>query len=87
MNKELYNKMKPFEDQMMKASVAGWVRMTRQQLDKYAPLYTEATGKVLSLSQKACPRCVLNALREGWKVYEAYKKRYVKDDGKEPEEK
>ncbi len=73
MTKELYIKLKPFEDQMRKATLAGWVRMTRQELEKFAPLYAEATGRALTPSQRTCPRCVINALKEGWKVYEKYK--------------
>lgn len=65
--------MKPFEEQMMKAHTTGWVRMTKQQLEVYAPLYEQASGKPFTQSQRNCPRCVINALRDGWTLYKKYK--------------
>lgn len=87
MNKDQYKRLQPFENQMRTAATTGWVRMTKQQLAVYAPVYGEVSGKPMTSSQLNCPRCVINALKDGWRIYEAYKKRYVKedDDGKQEE--
>ena len=72
MTKELYEKLKQYEDIMKYAIKMDYLRVTPDVFQQLHKLYNELTGKTLSKSQLNCNSCRLRMLKEMGKEYYAY---------------
>lgn len=72
MTKELYEKLKQYEDIMKYAIKMDYLRVTPDVFQQLHKLYNELTGKTLSKSQLNCNSCRLRMLKEMGKEYYTY---------------
>lgn len=87
MTKELYEKLKPYEDKLYTATYCGFVRLTDSSMkSQLAVLHNEEFGNNGNILT-GCNRCVINALKNLGKSYFAFKEQYEKSKevDKEPE--
>ena len=72
MTKETYEALKPYAEKLNTATLVGWVRVSRQELEAINKVAKDAVGRELNQSQKTCPHCVVKFLRDLDKAYKAY---------------
>lgn len=87
MTKELYEKLKQYEDIMKYAIKMDYLRVTPDVFQQLHKLYNELTGKTLSKSQLNCNSCRLRMLKEMGKEYYAYEPEVIEVEKVENEEK
>lgn len=85
MTKELYEKLKPYEDIMKYAIKMDYLRVTPDVFQQLHKLYNELTGKTLSKSQLNCNSCRLRMLKEMGKEYYAYEPEVIEVEKVESE--
>lgn len=71
--KEEYEKLIPWEKDIMAAYKNSFLHMTGSDFLKVAEIYKEITGTALTRSQMGCNTCRLNALRKLGEMYSNYK--------------
>lgn len=72
MTKEIYTKLKEYENIMKYAVSMDYLRVTPDVFKKLADIYKEHTGKALTKMQMNCNSCRLKAIKELGKDYAAY---------------
>ena len=72
LTKEQYEKLMPYEKNLMNAYKHSFVHMLAQDFSKCADIYTEVFGQSLTKSQMGCNTCRLNALRKLGELYSNY---------------
>lgn len=87
MTKELYEKLKQYEDIMKYAIKMDYLRVTPDVFQQLHKLYNELTDKTLSKSQLNCNSCRLRMLKEMGKEYYAYQPEVIEVENEEKEEK
>lgn len=85
MTKELYEKLKQYEDIMKYAIKMDYLRVTPDVFQQLHKLYNELTGKTLSKSQLNCNSCRLRMLKEMGKEYYAYEPEVIEVEKVESE--
>lgn len=85
MTKELYEKLKQYEDIMKYAIKMDYLRVTPDVFQQLHKLYNELTGKTLSKSQLNCNSCRLRMLKEMGKEYYAYEPEVIEVENEENE--
>ena len=85
MTKELYEKLKQYEDIMKYAIKMDYLRVTPDVFQQLHKLYNELTGKTLSKSQLNCNSCRLRMLKEMGKEYYAYEPEVIEIENEESE--
>ena len=86
MNKETFEKLKPYEVQLRNAVNCDFVHMSSYDFCKVANIYAEVFGKELTQRQKNCNTCRLNALKELGAEYKAYKDKMENKENKPKKE-
>lgn len=86
MTKELYEKLKQYEDIMKYAIKMDYLRVTPDVFQQLHKLYNELTGKTLSKSQLNCNSCRLRMLKEMGKEYYTYEPEVIEIEKVENEE-
>ena len=72
LTKEQYEKLKPFEKELINAYRNSFLHMSGSEFIEIAELYKKITGTALTRSQMGCNTCRLNALRTLGESYVAY---------------
>ena len=72
MTKETYEALKPYAEKLNTATVTGWARVSRQELEAINKVAKDAVGRELNKGQMSCPNCVIRLLKDIDKAYKAY---------------
>lgn len=70
--KEQYEKLIPWEKDILAAYKNSYLHMVGSDFLKVAEIYKEITGTALTRSQMGCNTCRLNALRKLGEMYSNY---------------
>lgn len=79
MTTKQYVALRPYAEKF-NTSRAGYVRVTKTEMDAFSDVYKDIYGKEVNRSQRTCPRCILKlfkAVAEDFWAFEkspAYKK-------------
>lgn len=74
LTKEQYEKLKPYEKNILAAYKHSFVHMPGDEFTKVAEIYAEVFKETLTKSQMGCNTCRLNALRKLGELYDKYGK-------------
>lgn len=74
LTKEQYEKLKPYEKNILAAYKHSFVHMPGDEFTKVAEIYTDVFKETLTKSQMGCNTCRLNALRKLGELYDKYGK-------------
>ena len=86
MTKELFEKLKPFEEKLHTAYYNDFVRLTDSKMkEQLAGLHMEAFGHGGNI-MGGCNRCVINALKNLGREYFIFKKKLEEELAKEQEQ-
>ena len=80
--KEQYEKLIPWEKDILAAYKNSFVHMQGSDFLKVAEIYKEITGTALTRSQMGCNTCRLNALRKLGEMYSNYNEEPEKKKGR-----
>lgn len=82
LTKEQYEKLIPWEKDILAAYKNSFLHMTGSDFLKVAEIYKEITGTALTKSQMGCNTCRLNALRKLGELYSNFKEEPAKKKGR-----
>ena len=82
LTKEQYEKLQPYEKELLNAYKNSFVRVAGSDFIKIAELYKEIMGTALTKSQMGCNTCRLNALRKLGELYSNYNEEPEKKKGR-----
>ena len=80
--KEQYEKLIPWEKDILAAYKNSFLHMTGSDFLKVAEIYKEIMGTALTKSQMGCNTCRLNALRKLGELYSNFKEEPAKKKGR-----
>ena len=81
MTKSQYEELQWMSTKFQLVTNAGYVHITRKELDKFLVTYQKVFGEGLTASQKSCPRCVVRAVRRMADEYLKYEEKRKRKDG------
>lgn len=82
LTKEQYEKLIPWEKDILAAYKNSFLHMTGSDFLKVAEIYKEIMGTALTKSQMGCNTCRLNALRKLGELYSNFKEEPAKKKGR-----